>query len=82
MLGRSLYGRMDFDKAEKEMRRAMDLGEHDPDLIIALGRTLAAKGRYQEAQNQFDSVLRVAPDNLNAVDGSRFCQARLQQALL
>ncbi|MEL7186737.1 MAG: tetratricopeptide repeat protein [Pseudomonadota bacterium] len=79
VLGRALVRSGDAVGAEKELRRAVELGS-DPLVVAAdLGRALVAQGKYQEAIDEIDVVNSMSEDDVAAIRllrGDAFLGAR------
>ncbi len=50
------------DRAIEEYRAALETGVRDPRVHLNLGNALARTGRIDEARDQYQEVLRIAPD--------------------
>ena len=55
--------RRQYDTAEEQLRRAMELAPHQVGRVIDLARYLAKRGRVQESEATFDKALQVAPNS-------------------
>jgi tetratricopeptide (TPR) repeat protein len=55
--------RRQYDTAEEQLRRAMELAPHQVGRVIDLARYLAKRGRVQESEATFDQALQVAPNS-------------------
>ena len=53
--------RKQYDTAEEQLRRAMELAPHQVGRVLDLAKYLAKRGRYQEAEATFDRAARIAP---------------------
>lgn len=53
----SNYSRKLFEQAEEDFRRSLSLKSDNPDAMYALGLTLAAAGKAQEAISTFQDVI-------------------------
>ena len=55
--------RKQFDTAEEQLRRAMELAPHQVGRVLDLARYLAKRGRIQESDAAFDRAEHMAPDS-------------------
>jgi len=55
--------RRQFDTAEEQLRRAMELAPRQVGRVLDLARYLAKRGRIQESEAVFDQAERLAPDS-------------------
>ncbi|MGH9666858.1 MAG: tetratricopeptide repeat protein [Bryobacteraceae bacterium] len=55
--------RKEFDAAEKQLRRAMELAPRQVGRAVDLAKYLAKRGRVQESEAVFDQAQRMAPDS-------------------
>ena len=55
--------RKQYDTAEEQLRRAMELAPHQVGRVLDLAKYLAKRGRYQEAEATFDRAAKIAPDS-------------------
>ena len=55
--------RRQYDTAEEQLRRAMELAPHQVGRVIDLARYLAKRGRVQESDATFEKALQIAPDS-------------------
>ena len=55
--------RRQFDSAEDQLRRAMELAPHQVGRVIDLARYLAKRGRLQESDAAFERAFQMAPDS-------------------
>src|SRR5229473_7573481 len=53
--------RKQFDTAEQQLRRAMELAPHQVGRVLDLAKYLAKRGRYQESEAAFDKALQLDP---------------------
>jgi tetratricopeptide (TPR) repeat protein len=53
--------RRQFDTAEEQLRRAMELAPHQVGRVLELARYLAKRGRIQESEAAFDRAEQLAP---------------------
>ena len=51
------YTRQEYKQAQTDFRRALELKPEDPDILYALGMSLAAGGDLVEAQQVFEKTL-------------------------
>jgi tetratricopeptide (TPR) repeat protein len=51
------YSRKAFEQAEADFRRSLDMKPDNPDAMYALGLSLAADGKSQEAISTFQDVI-------------------------
>lgn len=66
LLGIALRERGDFDRSERELRRALDILPDLPEAAIPLTDLLQRRGAYDEIEPLLRSVLRQHPDNVMA----------------
>jgi tetratricopeptide (TPR) repeat protein len=57
--------RKQFDTAEQQLRRAMELAPRQVGRILDLAKYLAKRGRYQESEATFDKAEKIAPNAPN-----------------
>ncbi len=55
--------RKQYDTAEEQLRRAMELAPHQVGRVLDLARYLAKRGRIQESEAAFDKAVQVAPNS-------------------
>jgi len=55
--------RKQFDTAEEQLRRAMELAPRHVGRILDLAKYLAKRGRYQESEAALDKAERIAPES-------------------
>ncbi len=55
--GWEYYAKKEYDLAEADYRKALEFSPDNPDIYYALGLTLQASGRQQEAIQAFEKVL-------------------------
>lgn len=55
--------RKQFDTAEEQLRRAIELAPHDVGRVLNLARYLARQGRIVESEAAFDQAERLAPNS-------------------
>ena len=65
--------RKQFDTAEDQLRRAMDLAPRQVGRVLDLAKYLARHGRIQESEAAFDRAERLEPNNA----GVKFARARI-----
>lgn len=65
--------RKQFDTAEEQLRRAMELAPKQPGRVIDLAKYLAKHGQIQESEAVFDQAERLEPNN----PGVKFARARV-----
>jgi tetratricopeptide (TPR) repeat protein len=65
--------RKQFDTAEEQLRRAMQLAPHQVGRVLDLARYLAKRGRIPESEATFDEAEKVAPNSPKVV----FARARV-----
>ncbi len=56
------YGRQDYGKSEADLRKALDLDPGNLEILYALGLTLSASGRSQEALPVFEQAVEALTD--------------------
>ena len=54
--------RKQFDTAEEQLRRAMELRPRQVGRVLDLAKYQAKRGRYQESEREFDNAERMAPN--------------------
>jgi len=59
--------RKQFDKAEQQLRRAMELAPRQVGRVLDLAKYLAKRGRYQESEATFDKAEKLAPNAPNVM---------------
>jgi Flp pilus assembly protein TadD len=57
----------DYARAEKELRRALDLDGDDPDALVALGVALRGLKRFDEARAAYEKALTLRPEHSSAL---------------
>lgn len=62
-MGEVMKGRRDFNGAEREFRRAVELAPGDWRPVYDLGTVLYHSARYEEAANVWKGALKITPDN-------------------
>jgi len=55
--------RKQFDSAEEQLRRAMELAPRQVGRVLDLAKYQAKRGRYQESEAQFDKAEKLAPNS-------------------
>src|SRR5579864_4302351 len=55
--------RRQYDTAEEQLRRAMELAPHQVGRVLDLARYLAKRGRFQESEAAFDKALQLEPNS-------------------
>lgn len=55
--------RKQYDTAEEQFRRAMELAPHQAGRALDLAKYLAKRGRYKESEAAFDRAVELAPNN-------------------
>lgn len=55
--------RRQYDTAEEQLRRAMELAPHQVGRVLDLAKYLAKRGRLQESEATFDKALQVDPNS-------------------
>jgi tetratricopeptide (TPR) repeat protein len=55
--------RRQYDTAEEQLRRAMELAPHQVGRVLDLARYLAKRGRIPESEAAFDKALKLAPNS-------------------
>jgi tetratricopeptide (TPR) repeat protein len=53
----------DYARAEKELRRALDLDGDDPDALVAMGVALRGLKRFDEARTAYEKALSLRPEH-------------------
>jgi tetratricopeptide (TPR) repeat protein len=53
----------DYTRAERELRRALDIDGDDPDALVALGVALRGLKRFDEARAAYERALAVRPEH-------------------
>lgn len=59
--------RKQFDTAEQQLRRAMELAPRQVGRVLDLAKYLAKRGRYQESEATFDKAEKLAPNAPNVM---------------
>jgi tetratricopeptide (TPR) repeat protein len=59
--------RKQFDTAEQQLRRAMELAPRQVGRVLDLAKYLAKRGRYQESEATFDKAEKLAPNAPNVL---------------
>ena len=54
---------LDFPAAEREFRRALELGPDDPEALAGLGKALTLTGRFEECAVPIRAALEIEPTN-------------------
>jgi len=57
--------RKQYDTAEEQLRRAMELAPHQVGRVLDLARYLAKRGRIPESEAAFDKAVQIAPNSPN-----------------
>jgi len=57
--------RKQYDTAEQQLRRAMELAPHQVGRVLDLARYLAKRGRIPESEAAFDKAVQLAPNSPN-----------------
>ena len=55
--------RKQYDTAEEQLRRAMELAPHQVGRVLDLAKYLAKRGRFQESEAAFDKALQLDPQS-------------------
>jgi|SRR5579859_1696220 len=68
-LGWGYYGQKKYDDAAKAFRQSLTLDRNLTDAHYGLGLTLKESGAAQDAVPEFETVVKLAPEDANAVRG-------------
>ncbi len=68
-LGWGYYGQKKYDDAAKAFRQSLTLDRNLTDAHYGLGLTLKESGATQDAVPEFETVVKLAPEDANAVRG-------------
>jgi tetratricopeptide (TPR) repeat protein len=69
--GWSHYSKKEFFRAEADFRKSLEISPNQPDYLYALGMTLQASGRPQDAVQSFERVIQLI-DNPSEENRVRF----------